>query len=285
MIITVGELATGAVLRLYNPLHYRQDNHSAELFGHCIPLNQEPGWNCWLAPVMEEERVNRYSNPDVASVAVAWFYKHIMWAFGLAQSRPPKYQKPRIEILMDSDKIIQAIDQAISSELTAFDYETTALEPWRKKAEILTCSIGMGTRERLERTVAFPMNSKEVREKWVEYLRSPVCKIGANNLFEHYWSAVYLSTPTINWTWDTCLGARILDCSPGVSGLKRTTFVTLGIIGYDDTVDPYMKTENADGTNDLKKMNPTDLLTYNGYDSAYTYECALRQKKLLKVEF
>lgn len=285
VIITVGELATGALLRLYNPLHYKEGTTSAEFYGQCIPLNQEPGWNSWLAPVMSAERLDQYISPEVKQVAQTWLFRHIVWAYGLKNRRPPKYEKPSIEILVESDRIISALDQAQASELTAFDYETSTLEPWKKCASILTCSIAMGSRRSLERTVAFPMTSKAVIERWKEYLRSDTAKIGANIMYEHYWSIVFLNTPTVNWVWDTCLGSRILDCSQGVSGLKRTTFVNLGIIGYDDTVDPFMKSENPDGSNNLHKMKPNDLLTYNAYDSAYTYECALRQRELLRVDF
>ena len=34
-------------------------------------------------------------------------------------------EKPKIEILVDADRIVSAIDQAIQSELTAFDYGHT----------------------------------------------------------------------------------------------------------------------------------------------------------------
>lgn len=285
VILAVGELATGAILRLYNPLHFKENTTSGVFYGHCIPLNQESGWNCWLAPVMTRSQIEGYSSQDVQKVANSWLFRHVIWAWSLKGIRPPHYEKPPIEILMDTDQIVDVIDQAIEAEYSAFDYETNTLDPWRKSAEILTCSVALGTHDTLVRTAAFPMTSERVKEKWVEYLRSDAAKIGANIMYEHYWSAVYLNTPVVNWVWDTCLGSRILDCGQGVSGLKRTTFVNLGIIGYDDTVDPFMKSENPDGTNNLKKMNPNDLLTYNAYDSAYTYECALRQRKLLKVDF
>lgn len=285
VIITVGELATGAVLRLYNPLHYKEGTTSADLYGQCIPLNQEKGWNCWLTPVMSRERLNQNSSQEVREVAQSWLFRHIIWAYGLRNTRPPKYEKPKIEILYENDQILGAIDQAIHSGLTAFDYETNTLDPWRSGADILTCSVAMGDESVIRRTVAFPMTSDVIREKWVEYLRSETKKIGANIMFEHYWSVVFLNTPTINWVWDTCIGARILDCHPGVSGLKRTTFVNLGIIGYDDTVEPFISSEDERGINGLTKMNPHDLLTYNAYDSAYTYECALRQRDLLNLVF
>lgn len=283
LIITVGAMATGAVLRLYNPQHYKEGTQVADLFGYCVPLNQAKDWNCWLAPVMDAGRLNRGTS-EMNEVSNNWLFKHVIWAYTLGTKRPPVYNKPEIEIVYDADQSIAAIDQAIHSELTAFDYETSTLEPWREKAEILTCAVSMGTRKYLQRTVSFMMTSERVRQKWVEYLRSPVAKIGANIMYEHYWSTVFLGTPTVNWVWDTCLGSRIMDCSPGVSNLKRTAFVYLGIIGYDDTVDAFM-VNNPDGTNDLMKMNPHDLLTYNAYDAAYTYECALRQRELLNVSF
>ena len=285
VIITVGEIATGAVLRLYNPLHYKEGVTVADLYGQCIPLNQEKGWNCWLTPVMSRSRLEANRSQEVRDMAQMWVFRHIIWAYGLKGCRPPHYEKPKIEILVDADRIVSAIDQAIHSELTAFDYETNTLDPWRSAAEILTCSVAMGTENALQRTVAFPMGSSAVRQKWTEYLRSETKKIGANIMFEHYWSSVYLNTPTVNWVWDVCIGARILDCSPGVSGLKRTTFVNLGIIGYDDTVEPFISTEDDKGVNGLTKMNPNDLLTYNAYDSAYTYECALRQRDMMELVF
>lgn len=283
LIISVGDIATGAILRLYNPRHFKHETRSLEFVGYCIPLNQEPGWDCWLAPVYSRKDIERHTNKDVVHVSRQWLFKHVLWAVGIGKTRPPRYSKPEIEILFQSDDIVSAIDGALRSELSSFDYETNTLEPWRSCADIMTCSLSYGTREKLERTVAFPMTSSKVREKWIEYLRSDVAKIGANIMFEHYWSTVLLDSPVINWVWDTNLGARILDCQ-GNADLKSTAFVNLGIIGYNDSVDPFM-TNNPDGTNNLYKLKPQELLTYNAYDAAYTYECALRQRDLLGVSF
>lgn len=284
-IITVGEVATGAVLRLYNPYHYPEGFTAANLYGQQIPLVQERGWQRWLCPLMSEERMMQFSGQEVQEVAKQWTFRYAARAYEICKKAPPLIKKPEIELLVDPADIIKGIEQAIESELTAFDYETNSFDPWRQHAKLLTSSLAMGTQKKLERTIAFHMSDKNVVEKWKEYLRSGVKKIGANIMFEHYWSTVFLNTPVVNWVWDTCLGARIMDCDHGVSNLKRTTFVNLGVIGYDDVVDSFMDTETEEGINSLEKMNQMDLLTYNAYDSAYTYLCALRQRKFLNVVF
>ena len=280
LIITVGSSATGAVLRRYHPAHFSKNITPDIYYGRRIPLNQMPGWNCWLAPVYSDDAISQYTNGEVKGVARYWVSQNVLSALGWCAERPPVYSVPKIELLTDRSAIIDAIRQAESSELTAFDYETNRLEPQYPDSQILTAGLSMGTGTELKRTVAFPFSGFGIREAWCRYLVSPVKKMGANIKYEHYWSSVFLKTPVANWKWDVGVGARVFECRPGMAGLKYVTFVTLGIIGYDDEVDIYMKSKE-DGTNRLSEMNPVSLLTYNAYDAAYTYEVALRQSKLL----
>ncbi len=281
LIITVGSGATGAVLRLYHPRHYAQNHTSGQFFGRCIPLTDSEEWNCWLAPVQPDREIHANQNIQMQQVAKDSVYRALEWAIDIGRNRPGLQLPPMVELHFESDRICGALEDAMTAPCVAFDYETNALQPETIGAKILTAAITF-EKDSGYRTVAFPMASESVKRQWCRFLQSDVAKIGANIKFEHRWSTVSLGTPVVNWHWDVCVGGRILDCVPGNSGLKFLTFVHFGVIGYDDSVSPFMK-DGANGHNDLDKANVTDLLTYNGYDAYYTMRCFKKQQEILPI--
>lgn len=290
LILTVGPIATGAVLYLYNHNHFVSGAPDARYYGECLPLNQN-GWSCWLAPVQSEEEIKANGNDQVRRVAEDWVARNVQYAVDVGAVRPDPYVVPNVEVLLDAQQAVEAIEQASSSKYSAFDYETSRLEPQYPNSKILTASIAMGDSEKVDRIVAFSMMDKAVQKPWVDFLQSPTRKIGANIKFEHYWSKVFLNTEVQNWYWDVNITARVFNCMPGRSGLKRLAFSYFGVVGYDDTVEKYMKPE-ADGANTLEKLLGTgggvsfnEVFIYNGLDSAFTYECAKKQHQMLGLPF
>lgn len=275
VIIPVGPVATGAILRLYNPGHYAPNHATAQFYGQFIPLTAQ-SWKSWLAPVQSDKEIHIYHNEKMQGVAKDWVKRSLEYAVQHAAIPLPEIPSPNEELLYQSSDIVAVLQDAAQAKYVAFDYETNCFQPEQPDSKVLTAGITVETPGKPLRTVAFPMSSSIVIEAWKQFLASPVPKIGANIKFEHRWSSVWFQTPVANWKWDVCIGGRIMDCSPGNSGLKYLTFVNFGISGYDDSVEPYMK-DDANGHNLLEKANVTELLTYNAYDAYWTLQCFHKQ--------
>lgn len=286
VIITVGAVATGAILRLYNTSHFTANYTTAQYYGHCIPLNRnaENRWGCWLAPVQSDRDIHQNKNTQVQQVAKSWLYRHLTYALDVGGLRPPAPPKQEVKLLYDSKAITQTLEEAKNAKYAAFDYETNRFQPEFPNATILTSAVTYALDSGEIKTAAFPLSSEVVKQAWCRFLQTGVKKIGANIKFEQRWSSVYLGTSVENWFWDVCVAGRITDCMPGTSGLKYLTFVHFGIVGYDDSVAQYMH-DDSEGVNGLAKAPTTDLLTYNGYDALYTYYCAKKQREMLGFEF
>ncbi len=312
LIITVGSVATGAVLRLYNGAHFGLGRSYGQYVGRVIPLLKQDGYfGCWLAPVMSTEEIKSYNNPKQQMVAQLWFEKHIMNAYAkiadfddVEQARPKPLEHPPIDYLSTSTEIEEALNEACMADYTAFDYETNCLQPEPpfekeikdnkvRKPRVLCVALAYGNSEKMQRVVAFSM--PELQEEthfdknrvvcaWRKFLRSKSKKIVANVKFEERWSTVYYEQPIENFYWDVCIGGRVLECISGMSGLKYLTFVYFGVIGYDDDVSNFMDNEDS-RFNSLEEVSNFKLLKYNSLDSIYTYALAIIQHKELRIEW
>lgn len=285
VIMTVGDVATGAVLRLYDNTHFGFNHTSAQYYGRAIPLTMN-GWNKWLVPVPGTREMGNYHNTEVKGVAICiWMKMAVAKAYQLLRREVTPYVEPEIKMISDSEDIKSEIEKAMSYKYIAFDYETNTLDPETVGGKLLTASISYGNGEsEPDGTAAFYMTDPSVLKKWRELLKCPAKKIGANIKFEERWSLVNLNTPVNNWYWDICVGARALDCQPGTAGLKYQTFVNFGVIGYDDCVKDFIS-DRADGFNRLDQLDASNILLYNGLDSYFTYKCAHRQHLYLKMFF
>ena len=291
VIIAVGAVATGAVLRVYNPLHFQPNFSTGHYFGRSIPLTMD-GWHRWLVSVPGEAELTEYKNVEVRSVAVGvWLKRLIANAYAIENLKEAgyttvkPYTQPDIKMVSGPEEIIRYIHEALDSEYIAFDYETNTLDPEVEGGKILTASIAWGDHDLEPKgTAAFYLNDPNVIAEWCKMLRSDTKKIGANIKFEERWSLVNLKTPVNNWYWDICVGARALDCQPGTAGLKYQTFVNFGVIGYDDDVKDYID-DSGQGFNQLDRIPPTKILLYNGLDSYFTYKCAKVQHNYLGLSF
>ena len=277
LIVTSGEIATGAVLRLYNPKHFGLAYTSNLYVGRFIPLQRKDDmFGCWLAPVMADKDIHSYDNPVMQEVAKNWMSKHINYAMDNYVLRPKPLEHPEPELLYSTSDIIGALKQASIAPYAAFDYETNCLQPEQEKARVLTASVAFGDSDQIYRGVAFPLSSEVVKVAWIDFLRSKSKKIIANVKFEERWSSVIFKQPINNFYWDVCVGGRVLDCYSGVAGLKFLTFEHFGVIGYDDDVAPFIDNDDTQ-YNRLMKMDVNKLLLYNCLDSIYTYAVAARQ--------
>lgn len=285
VIITVGKMATGAVLRCYNPLHFKANCAPATYVGEVIPLNMNYSgyaWNSWLVPIQTlEETKSEISY--LSSLSAFWRNKHVDEAFNYRTvPLPAPTREEEVTILERSEDIINAIKQAMVAKYAAFDYETTTLQPEIEGANVLSAAVSYCNDKSKITTFAFLfMGDADIKRAWTQFLQSEVQKIGANIKFEHRWGLVKFKCETLNWLWDVCVGARVFNSQPGMSGLKLISFLYMGVIGYDDSVED-TKNKSVNGVNGLREVAPRVLLTYNGYDALLTLKCFFHQSALFK---
>lgn len=187
--------------------------------------------------------------------------------------------------LHSEKEAIEILDKACSWDKAAFDYETTGIKPQRKGHTITDMSLSDGMF-----SYSFPFFKSEAFTAAVKrFLLSNCRKISHNLQFEAIWTRVLLGYWPKNWFWDTMLGQHCLHNQAGV-GLKLLTYLTFGIIGYDDYIDPYIKSSEAEelkyGNNAFNDMlNPdideTKRLHYNALDSLFTFKLYEHQEGLL----
>lgn len=294
VIITIGSVATGAVLRCYNPDHFAANYTTNKYNGYAIPLIMPYSgiaWNTWLVPVVSDTEINSNNIMYLRQIGLDCGIKSLTELCPLVQEPLPKpISRADVRIVSDEKEILKALEVASLSNWTAFDYETNCLHPevakdninLKEKPKVLTAAIAYCNDKNYITTVAFTFNgNKKIIAAWKEFLQSPTLKIGANIKFEHRWGLVHFGVETLNWAWDVCIGARIFNAQPGMASLKTTSFIHFGVIGYDDDVDEAMKKTEEMGMNRLEALPPETLLLYNGYDSLLTLRCYFRQQELL----
>lgn len=158
----------------------------------------------------------------------------------------------------------------------AWDFETNCLKPEYPGARILSASICQGPKL----TFAFPWHGRAVAAM-KEFVRSEVPKIASNLKFEERWTKRHLGCRVRNWYWDTMLAAHVLDCRPGITGLKFQTYVQLGVGAYNDHLEEFLEVGANGRLNEAAEQISLDhLLRYNAEDSLYEYLLAKRQWEL-----
>jgi hypothetical protein len=143
-----------------------------------------------------------------------------------------------------------------------------------------------------EEAFCFPLPPEDSRSMklWKRILGDlAIPKQAYNMKFEHVWSEVLLGVHVQGWDWDGMLAAHILDNRPGICSLKFQTYLHFGVAGYDEDVEPWLKSADKDGNamnRILELWNTPDgrrkLMTYCGMDSLFTYRLGLVQKSYLK---
>ena len=293
VIVPVGTAATQAVL---SNLWREGSGEMLKFCGYQIPAKK---WNAWVCPVFDSAYIlslgHRHAesgdqNPDtlrgLCGVAFLWLERHIAAIQDKLPNRPNSDNtKDRITLLYHTNEIAEALERIGNSDKgwAAFDYETNCLKPEVTGARVLCASVCLGGWNKDIFTVAFPV-SKDIRQSWIRFLQSPVPKIAHNLKMEDRWSRVHFGTAVNHWAVDTMLNAHILDCSKGVTGLKFQAFAHFGESGYDDVVEPYIKSGGGGKLNRLHELPIEKLLVYCATDSLMTWRLAITQMRELGQE-
>jgi len=189
-----------------------------------------------------------------------------------------------VSIVKNTDDAIDHIRSYKEKELLVFDYETTGIKPHRKGHKIVSVSLSDGNS-----AVAFPFfNHDEFRKEWRRLMMNPnIGKIAQNYKFEEMWTETILGHKVINWVWDTMLAQHCIHNKKALT-LKFWSYIRLGIISYDETVDKFItglkpgENKKSDNRFNLIEKAPLDdLLVYDGYDSLFTYKIYEIQKEIL----
>lgn len=188
----------------------------------------------------------------------------------------------------DLDKVIDFLEMAAAQQVSGFDYETTALRPYRKEAIILSAAVAT-----FDKTLAFPFRHREagwteaqlraLEDAWMDYLRSRSIKAVHNLSFELEWSGFKFGEEIIRagaiWA-DSCIQAFCLD--------ERVGDRKPGCFALDFLIQQYFGLQ-------LKKLSPLDkkrlgdepledVLRYNGMDAKYHLLLWEAQRKRLIAE-
>ncbi len=155
----------------------------------------------------------------------------------------------------------------------ALDYEATGLKPYAKEHHIVSCSVA----ESPELVSAW-MWEPSTEALWKEVMESKgIRKIGANIKFETVWTRAKLGHDIQGWLWDVILAGHVMDNRKGNSSVAFQTYTRLGVLGFKDSTQGFLKAPDSNALNQIHRIPIKDLLTRNALDSAYEYAIALRQ--------
>ena len=268
VIIPVGDLAMQALVqfRASGRISHRKVEF-VHWTGRQIP-DQELG--VWIVPIYSPLDIIRSRD----KVLLRQNIRQIKKAVDLVGKPFPRYGfLNKCHVITNTDEAIKIVQQArLSKSDVSFDYETTGRKPHRKGHRIVCASLAFN-----DESYAFMFSeNSEFRDAWKKLLLSKKAfKIAHNKKYEVTWTNVILGYhPVVQY--DTMLAAHSLRNNQ-LTGLKFQVYVHFGIMGYDDEIDPYLKTTKgeeeaygANGFNSIDKAPKEKLLLYNAADSLLT---------------
>jgi len=250
--------------------------------GWAIPDRE---YNSWICPTFHPSFVERQEEPS--EVEVLWT-KDLKQAFNLVDSPFPPYKDEEgcIEIPKNPGQVLEQLNNAPKGTLMAFDIETTGLKPYNTDIHRI---VAISFCNELNKAYSIPFPTKKKHLGLLkQLLENPnIAKIAANMKYEDTWLNVLCRISPSPWKFDTMQASHILDNRPGITGLKFQAYVQFGILGYDDYVEPFLKSKNSNETNRIVELTKDSdsfkkLLLYCGIDSLVEYRLAILQ--MMKME-
>jgi len=262
--------------------------------GTVIP-DQETGR--WICPIYHPSYLIRQANDKQKDreeredkVLALMFRNQLRAILDVADKPVPQIALGDFDITAEEQLAIEWIDELEKRCPTwvAFDYETTGIKPHRKGHRIYSISFCDGVKTR-----SF-MATPDVCRRWGKFLEfcksSGVGLIAHNMSFEEAWSVTRLGVDLRNIKrWDTMLGMRGINNTRACQ-LKFSVYTNLGVLGYDNDVDFYLKNRkegeavSCNAFNRIEEADKEKLLTYGGEDSCYTYKLFELQNAVFKKD-
>ena len=187
------------------------------------------------------------------------------------------------QITEDIDIAIDWLAEIMEWKYVSFDIETNSIKCYRTGSKILSISFSNG-----KVSYAFPMFNDATFQRVLRRLMlNGSKKISHNTSFEYQWMRAkcgyWFSVPEI----DTMLMAHCINAQKPTN-LKFETYTRVGVIGYDSSADPFLKSTKEEqemygdnAFNTLEQCPMKDLLEYNALDSLFTYMIWEQQQKEL----
>lgn len=272
----------------------------SEFYGKQIPDHK---YNCWICPTYSPEFLTWQRDDECPYM---YFAQHIRGAYRVKDTPLPKIPtdiRTTGDPMQAAEWVNEIIKWAETDQLdkspegyhdVAIDYETTGLKPHREGHAIKVASVGY-RKDGEYHAIAFWWDNecKPLIDAWYGLTHSDIVGLVAHKAdYEACWTRFRAGPhggrtewPT-NWSWDTCLGAHVIDNNQKV-GLKLHTYCELGVIGYDTDADDYLKPKDDDpvygkdskGKYSCNAFNvlkygigilKSDIMNYCAQDSLYT---------------
>jgi hypothetical protein len=232
--------------------------------------------NCWVTFVQSVGRVYQEKNQVCRLLwdeAIQNALEHV--------SKPLPAYKPEndcLRLYTDDSEACAFLEDVLIREpkLTAYDFETSGLQPYKKGHFIRTCSISCS----VNHSAAFEL-SENTTPLLKRYLRNArIKKIAHNMKYELLWAKVILKTETRGVRFDTMLATHVMDNRKSISKLGMCAFRHLGVDDLKGRVDQYIKSKGE--FNKIADAPLTPLLEYNALDSLYEHRIGRIMMELLK---
>lgn len=240
------------------------------LIGHKASVTKIKQWIGWKIPDQEYQCFiypNLYLDSDDDVVLAKRFNNYLNAA--IEDNRRFRYYSDyqnNIFILKNKTRIINFLNTIDDNDIIAFDYETNSLRSQYKNSKIICVSICKNNK-----SYAFMINNDEdiIYELKRIFENENIKKIAHNINFENSWTSNIFKVKINNWYWDTMICAHVLDNRSGITGLKKQIYIHFGILGYDDEVKNYIRSDS--NYNNIENIESDKLLLYCGIDSYFTY--------------
>ena len=282
-IICLGDIALQAVLAKPKACKFNGSLTVDMLHGLVIPDLKTKAWiGSTFHPRFYLGRIDNSRTPDDQNLMLFDLASVLGY---LGRSLPKPLGEDGNVLLGTVGEAISAIEEIVSIEdPVAYDYETTTLTPWKKKAKVVSISFT----NKVEGAYFIPLNfmnprtfqpffnSSEVaciEEAWKRFLSSKTPKIVQNIGMECTWDTVYFENPPVNVIHDSMYGSHVLYNRNNINGLA---FQVFHMVGHD-----YKDMVNV---KDIMSSRLEDLFHYNCYDSRYTLMAYYYQKPRIVAE-
>lgn len=252
--------------------------------GLCLPDKDS---NAWIWPMYHPAYILRKSKDRNLR---AIFEIDLKRAIKKIKKDRPKFvdYTSKISCLYDLKEVENALRYfSVESPLTAFDYETSGLQPFQQGSLVWSASVSDG-----KYSASFPIDyphwssdeKKKVIGSWKAYLRSKSKKVAHNMQFENKWSIVKFNVPKVrNFLACTQTDAHIIDERFKYSGLKFQAYLHFGDRDYEtEEIERHKKTNKKLGRNTLDRVPLPKLLMYGGLDSLYCFKLRRIQERIFK---
>lgn len=249
-----------------------------EMHGQVLPDRET---KCWVGFSHEPKFVFAHKNERVATLkfnkALSDFCQKMKIPF-------PRFRNEDsfIRIVHQKDEILHYLAKIKTGMLTAHDYESTGLKPFREGHAIK--SIAITVNKNLSVGWKWTTDTDILDELRRIFTARGIYKIAANLKMERMWSKYFLGVETQSWAWDTMLASHVFDNRKNTKSLKFHAYLHYGIIDYDSHISKYLKAlddeKTAYGANAINRIDMIpmeDLLKYNCYDSLLEHRIAIEQ--------